>query len=99
MNERADGSVDMDEFVENFLNIEDILKKHHLEILHQTRTHWEQWEEYYQRLKESKSTEKYTSEGLMDGSYLSVKVIEGWNLKASDDDQSADPYVRLMIED
>lgn len=35
----------------------------------------------------------------MEGSYLSVKVIEGWNLKASDDDQNADPYVRLMIED
>lgn len=34
MNERADGTVDMDEFVENFLNIEDILKKHHIEILH-----------------------------------------------------------------
>jgi hypothetical protein len=33
MNERADGSIDMDEFVESFLNIEDILKKHHLEIL------------------------------------------------------------------
>lgn len=35
----------------------------------------------------------------MEGSYLSVKVIEGRNLKASDDDQNADPYVRLMIEE
>jgi len=50
-------------------------------------------------LKEAKASEKYTSEGMMEGSYLSVKVIEGRNLKASDDDQNADPYVRLMIED
>lgn len=32
---RNDGTVDADDFVEQFLNIEDILKKHHLEILHQ----------------------------------------------------------------
>ena len=87
--------VDGDEFVESFLNIEDILKKHHLEILHQTKTHREQWEEYNERLKESKQTEKVIDSGLMEGSYLSVKVIEGWNLKALDDEQSADPYVRL----
>jgi uncharacterized protein YciI len=31
----------------------------------------------------------------MEGSYLSVKVIEARNLKASEDDKDADPYVRL----
>jgi hypothetical protein len=92
MNERTDGTIDQDEFVESFLNIEDILKKHHLEILHQTRTHREQREEYNERLKEAKGTEKING-NLMEGSYLSVKVIEARNLKAVDDDQGADPYV------
>jgi len=34
----------------------------------------------------------------MDGSYLSVKIIEAWNLKAVDDESAADPYVKLSIE-
>jgi len=34
MSENPDGTIDREDFVEQFLNIEDILKKHHLEILH-----------------------------------------------------------------
>ena len=77
------------------MNIEDILQKHHLEILHQTWTHREQREDYQKRLQECKSTQ---SGKIMDGSYLSVKVIEARNLKSVGEDQSADPYVRLTIE-
>lgn len=75
-----------DDFVESFLNIEDILKKHHLEILHQAKTHRDQRENYLDRLKEFKKTEKLTGNDIMEGSYLSVKVIEARNLKAVDDD-------------
>ena len=84
--------------MESFLNIEDILKKHHLDILHQTRTHRDQREEYSDRLKEAKAAERLGNNDLMEGSYLSVKIIEARNLKSLDEDNSADPFVKLTIE-
>ena len=92
-------SVDyLNEFSDAFIDVEELYKKKHLEILSQKNMHIDQRYEFQDRYKEAKAIEKSNEYGIMEGSYLTVRVIEARNLKPMDDNNSSDPYAVISIE-
>ena len=92
-------SVDyLNEFSRAFIEVEELFKRKQLEILSQKNMHNDQKYEFEDRYKEAKQIERANSHGIMEGSYLTVRVIEARNLKPMNDDNSSDPYTVLSIE-
>ena len=92
-------SVDyLNEFSDAFIDVEELYKKKHLEILSQKNMHTDQKYEFQERYKEAKALEKSNEYGIMEGSYLTVRVIEARNLKPMNDNNSSDPYAVISIE-
>ena len=92
-------SVDyLNEFSDAFIEVEEIYKKKHLETLSQKNIHTDQKFEFEDRYKEAKAIEKQNEYGIMEGSYLTVRVIEARNLKPMNDDNTSDPYAVISIE-
>lgn len=92
-------SVDyLNEFSEAFIEIEELFKRKQLEILSKKNMHTDQKYEFEDRYKEAKAIEKTNSHGIMEGSYLTVRVVEARNLKPMDDNNSSDPYAVISIE-
>lgn len=60
--------------------------------------HTDQKFEFEDRYKEAKGIENTNAYGIMEGSYLTVKVIEARNLKPMNDNNSSDPYAIVSIE-
>lgn len=92
-------SVDyLNEFSTAFIEVEELYKRKHLEILSQKNMHTDQRYEFEERYKEAKALEKSNDYGIMEGSYLTVRVIEARNLKPMDENGLADPYAVISIE-
>lgn len=92
-------SVDyLNEFSDAFIDVEELYKRKQLEILSQKNMHTDQKFEFEDRYKEAKAIERANSFGIMDGSYLTVRVIEARNLKPMNEDNSSDPYAVISIE-
>jgi hypothetical protein len=60
--------------------------------------HTDQKFEFEDRYKEAKAIEKTNAYGIMEGSYLTVKVIDARNLKSMTENESSDPYAIISIE-
>lgn len=92
-------SVDyLNEFSDAFIDVEETFKRKQLEILSQKNMHTDQKYEFEARYKEAKGLERTNSFGIMDGSYLTVRVIEARNLKPMNENNTADPYAVISIE-
>ena len=92
-------SVDyLNEFSEAFIEVEELYKKKHLEILSQKNMHTDQKYEFEDRYKEAKAIERINSYGIMEGSYLTVRIIEARNLKPMNENNFSDPYAVISIE-
>ncbi|CAI2365549.1 unnamed protein product [Moneuplotes crassus] len=93
-------SVDyLNEFSDAFIEVEEIYKRKQLEILSKKNMHTDQRYEFEDRYKEAKAIEKTNDHGIMEGSYLTVRVVEARNLKPMDNNNSSDPYAVVSIED
>lgn len=62
------------------------------------QTYHEQRNEFEERYKEAKAIERTNNHGIMEGSYLTVRIIEARNLKPMKEYNSSDPYVVISIE-
>eukprot|EP00343_Euplotes_focardii_P005541 CAMPEP_0205810326 /NCGR_PEP_ID=MMETSP0205-20121125/14507_1 /ASSEMBLY_ACC=CAM_ASM_000278 /TAXON_ID=36767 /ORGANISM="Euplotes focardii, Strain TN1" /LENGTH=321 /DNA_ID=CAMNT_0053088347 /DNA_START=102 /DNA_END=1064 /DNA_ORIENTATION=+ len=92
-------SVDyLNEFSDAFIEVEEVYKRKQLEILSKKNMHTDQKYEFEDRYKEAKAIEKTNSHGIMEGSYLTVRIIEARNLKPMNDNNTSDPYVVVSIE-
>jgi hypothetical protein len=92
-------SVDyLNEFSEAFIEVEELYKRKQLEILSQKNMHTDQKFEFEDRYKEAKAIERNNGHGVMEGSYLTVRVIEARNLKPMNENNSSDPYAVLSME-
>ena len=60
--------------------------------------HTDQKYEFEDRFKEAKVIEKSNGHGIMEGSYLTVRVVEARNLKPMNDNNTSDPYAVISIE-
>jgi len=95
----GDGVVTLDEFVTKYLETQYRLQDKLNEVYQKIASHKRQRDEMEEQLIQEKKTEVLNPRtGIMNGSVLTVHVVEARDLEPMDMGGSSDPYVRLSIQ-
>ena len=97
MDPDGDGVITIDEFIANYLESEKILRERLADTTAKNNEDKQKRDGVAFKLKESKN-ERLNTFGVMEGSILTVRVIEARNLLPKDINGLSDPYAILEIE-
>jgi hypothetical protein len=97
MDRNEDTLVTKNEFVWSYVDAEKLIIQRTNELRRQIAENTKQMEETKRKMIEAKQTEVMNEFGIMNGSVLTVNVVEAQNLKAMNNGTS-DPYVTLACE-
>lgn len=96
MDKDYDGRITIQEFINVFLEAEEILRnkiencKSELQSSHQTK------KDFSIKLNEVSKIERLNENGIMEGSNLAITVFQAQNIKSYDSNKKAKPYVVLL---
>ena len=95
---RVDQTMDAEEFIQAYLHAEKMLWTDIQQLHFQVAETQEKLAQTRNQLAAAQISEALNEHGVMDGSTLTVVVLEAQDLKPSDEEGSADPYTLLLCE-
>jgi C2 domain len=82
----------LDEFINNYFEKQTVIKERIIALEEQIKGHQKNKDQLYVKLKELKGKQKTNPSGIDIDAVLSLRIVEGRDLKPMDISGKADPY-------